>query len=235
MRATIHQPDFMPWFGFFNKVAKSDILVVLDHVCNNPRNANLWTRRVKMLINGEPRWVSLPLNKDVKDGKIGIPLNEMTINIDEKIRINKTLKTIKMAYSSSPYYDLYISLIIDFFNDEEPLIFKRNMDFISKVIRILSIDTKIIYSSSLNCESNKNDLLIEILKKIGADIYLCGQGSSGYQDDSKFFKNGIKVEYNKFTHPIYKQILSNQFFPGLSIVDSLFCMEYNAISKFLKS
>ena len=50
MKTTIHQPDFMPWYGFFNKLSKVDVWVVLDHVENNPRNSSFWGKRVQILI-----------------------------------------------------------------------------------------------------------------------------------------------------------------------------------------
>ena len=44
MIVAIHQPDFMPWMGFFDKILKADLWVILDHVENNPRNTGYWNR-----------------------------------------------------------------------------------------------------------------------------------------------------------------------------------------------
>jgi hypothetical protein len=42
----------MPWLGLFNKITNADELIILDHVTNNPKSAEFWCRRVKMLIGG---------------------------------------------------------------------------------------------------------------------------------------------------------------------------------------
>ena len=90
MIITIHQPDFMPWYGFFNKISKVDTWVVLDHVHNNPRKA-FWGRRVQILSNGKPLWLSIPLEKPPQEGQLGMPLNIMKINLQEKKNISKSL------------------------------------------------------------------------------------------------------------------------------------------------
>ena len=72
----------MPWFGFFNKIAKADDWILLDHVENNPRDTAFWPRRVPILVNGQPTWLSIPLFRPKEPGVIGMPIKDMTINID---------------------------------------------------------------------------------------------------------------------------------------------------------
>ena len=76
---TIHQPDFMPWLGLFNKINNADELIVLDHVINNPKSPELWSRRVKMLIGGKDHWMSVTLKKDEQN--TFIPINKMELKI----------------------------------------------------------------------------------------------------------------------------------------------------------
>src|ERR1019366_7398426 len=92
----IHQPDFMPWLGFFKKVSKSDVLVILDHTKNNPRDSAFWCRRVKVCINGKGHWLSVSLKKP-ENNQISIPINEMTISNTEK-ELNRLLNTISINY-----------------------------------------------------------------------------------------------------------------------------------------
>jgi hypothetical protein len=234
LKVTIHQPDFMPWFGFFNKIAKADIWILLDHVENNPRDANLWCRRVQILVNGQPTWLSIPLCRPTNHNVIGVPIRDMTINIKEQSKLlNKYRRTIHMAYTSAPYYSQHAHLVNDYFLNQDTSLINRNMDFIRGVMEILNINTRIITSSSLGVNSKSTQLLVDAIKKVGADTYLCGGGASGYQQDELFYDNEITLEYNRFEYPSYTQLRAIQFVPGLSIIDALFNVPNTEITRWL--
>ena len=201
MIVTIHQPDFLPWLGFFNKISNSDYWIVLDHVSNNPRDSSFWGRRVRILINGKPEWLSIPLNRPTTSGKIGIPINKMIINTNLNKQLKKLPMTLRMAYSKSPFFSDYFSFVESWFIDEDPNLMRRNMIFIKKIMKILDIKTKIIFSSNIVTNSKSTQLLVDLIKNVGGDVYRCGGGADGYQDDDLFIKNGITLKYNNFPTP----------------------------------
>jgi hypothetical protein len=213
---TIHQPDFMPWLGFFAKINRADTFVVLDHVVNR-YNEQSWFRRVKLANRTSCYWFSISVEKPKISSHI--PINQMRVN--RKIDYKKSLKSIQQTYSKAPYYHTIYPLIEKWFNSNETLLSKKNMIFIIDIMDILEIDTKVVYSSELNCKEKSNELLIEILKLEGADIYLCGDGADAYQKDELFIAEGIKVEYNNFKIEEYNQINTKKFQARLSIIDSL--------------
>ena len=221
MIATIHQPDFMPWLGFFNKINKADTWVILDHVTNNPRDAAFWGRRVKILVNSQEHWLSLPLEKEKDSKNIGIPINDMKYNFKNQKAFITATKTIEYSYKKAPFFKEIFPIAEKFMVSDEQYLVKRNLQFIFDVMNILNIKTKIVYSSSLNCSEKSTKLLIEILKKINADSYLCGGGAKNYQDDELIQKNGIEIIHNNFIYPSYHQYNSKTFVPGLSILDVL--------------
>jgi hypothetical protein len=232
MRVTIHQPDFMPWLGFFKKISKVDHWIVLDHTIGNPRDAAFWGRRVKILINGEGKWLSLPLVKP-PNGVIGIPIRDMAFSdLNPKVWVNG-LRTIQMAYASAPFFDRYFSVVEDFFKDPELNLMSRNLRFIKAVMSILEITPSISFSSDYGVESASTQLLVDLLGKCGAHTYVCGDGASGYQDDELFDRNGIRLEYNNFCHPEYRQLRTAEFVPGLSIIDALFMVGDEKIAKWM--
>ena len=233
MKITIHQPDFMPWYGFFNKIAKSDLWIVLDHVENNPRDSKFWGRRVQMLVNGSPKWISIPLIKP--KNRICIPINEMLINLNEDKNLNKLYQTIIQSYTKSPYFKKYKYLIDTYFTSKEDSLLKNNFKFIEDVLNILDINTKIVYSSDYNLKTHSNELLLDLLKLNNASIYLCGAGASSYQNDRLYEENNIKIEYNSFIHPEYEHNNTNDFFQGLSIIDMLFNCDIKYLKKIINS
>lgn len=220
MKVAIHQPDMMPWLGFFIKICKADLWVVLDHVENNPRDANFWGRRVKILVNGKPHWLSLPLKRP-KDGRIGIPIRNMYYNDALTSAYYDALKTIEYSYKRAIYFKEVFYIVRDFILSKNYNLVERNMDFILKIFKLLDINPLIIYSSELDCKEKSTALLLEILKKVGAKTYICGEGARAYQDDNLILNEGIKIIYNKFEHPVYNQVQSRSFYSGLSIIDIL--------------
>lgn len=220
MKITIHQPDLMPWLGFFAKINKADIWVVLDHTQNNPRDAAFWGRRVKMLLNGKPQWLSLPLEKP-DNNVVGVAISEMKFSQADPSIFPKALKTIESSYKKAPFFKEVFPLAELYFQQHEVFMAKRNMGFIKHVMDLLDINTDIVYSSDLQCEASSTALLVEIITKLKGTTYLCGDGANGYQEDELFAQADINLEYNNFQHPVYSQFNSTEFIPGLSIMDAL--------------
>lgn len=234
MIATIHQPDFLPWFGFFNKLAKADTWIVLDHVENNPRDAAFWGRRVRILVNGRPTWLSIPLNRPPARRGVGLPIREITINRSDPRVFEKCLKTVRQAYAHARHFEEHKHLIENYFESEEPMLVVRNMAFIQEVLALLGIKTRVVFSSQFGFTSSKTELLVELLRGVGASTYLCGEGAKGYQEDALFQEAGIRLVYNRYEHPVYKQVSKDQFVAGLSILDALFCVSLPELSTWVK-
>lgn len=213
----IHQPNFFPWIGYFDKIARSDVFVFLDHV-QLPKTGGGWSNRVKMLVAGEARWVTAPVRRAFH----GVaPINEIEW-VDEQPWRAKLLKTLSASYAKAPHYrDTMVWL--------EPLILRPegnlarfNMAVIRAVAdRIGLSHAYCVTSSSLGGQGQANELLIDLMRKVGGDCYLCGGGAAGYQNDEAFAAAGMKLCYQRFTHPVYAQIGQPDFVPGLSIVDAL--------------
>jgi len=227
---TIHQPDFMPWLGLFNKINNADELIILNHVNNNPKSAEFWCRRVKMLIGGKDHWMSVALKKD--EESTFIPINKMELSMDEKA-IRKFMQSIEVNYKRAPFFLEVFYLIENYFSIASNNLCEKNSWFIKEVMESLNIGTACIFSSELEPQFTSNEMLIDLLKKRQATIYLCGGGSAEYQKDELYLDNGIQVKYNSFSHPEYKQFNSPEFIKGLSIIDVLMNLGFEATSKLL--
>lgn len=216
---TIHQPDFLPWLGFFNKISKSNTFIVLDHVENNPRDSNFWGRRVKIISNKKPYWLAIPLMKH--QGIMGVPINQMEVNLSDKSFIKKKIKTINQNYLKTPYFEEIMPIINKYFTFESSKLITNNMKFIQTIFDLLKIQLKIVYSSTLNCEMNSTELLVELVKKVNGTKYIAGMGAKDYQNDKLFIENSIKTRYNEFIPIEYKQVNTESFIAGLSVIDAL--------------
>ncbi|MBL7917986.1 MAG: WbqC family protein, partial [Bacteroidia bacterium] len=229
---TIHQPDFMPWLGLFNKINNADEFIILDHVTNNPKSPEFWCRRVKMLIGGKEHWMSITLKKDKLN--TFIPINCMELDMDEKT-VKKFIQSVELNYKRAPYFNDVFYLVENYFSLNGNNLSKKNSWFISEVMKKLNINTPYLYSSDLNPQFTSNEMLIDLLKKRNATVYLCGNGAGSYQKDELYLNEGIKVKYNQFTHPEYSQFNSTSFTKGLSIIDALMNLGFKGTAHFFDS
>lgn len=216
IKVTIHQPNFMPWLGYFDKINKSDIFVVLDHVEMDVKNSK-WLKRVKMVINNKVDWVSIPLLKP-EQGHMQSIMN-IRVDINNKDFLKKKNQILNQ-YSKCPFYFEIEPMINNFFKDEKKLISEKNIEFIISIINLLKINTKIIKSSNLNITSKKNQMNIDIVKKMGGNTYVSGMGAA-YQINDEFVKQGLQLEYSNFDPSScrYNHLGLNSFVDGLSIID----------------
>jgi len=209
----IHQPNFLPWIGFFYKILKSDVFVFLDNV---QFSKNSYQNRVKIKSSQGAIWLTVPVLH-----KFGQLTKEVKINNREQWR-EKHLKTLELNYKKASFFKPVFELLQEiYFKEEWELLVNFNIESIFSISKFLGIETEMIRASSLNVSGKSTDLLINIAEELNASIYLSGKGGANYQDEEKFRANGIELKYSDFTHPVYPQ-LWGEFIEGLSIIDLLF-------------
>jgi len=210
MIVAIHQPNYIPWLGYFDKILKSDVFVFLDHV---EFSKNGFINRNKVVVNNNSTWLTMPVSKKYHKSSIKDILIE-----DERWR-QKHFKTLQQAYSSFPGSKIYLEKYRQIINSSANLC-EINISLIVWCCSILGIDTKFVRSSDFKISGQaKTDLLVEINQMCGASTYLSGQGAACYLEQSQFGE--IEVKWQEFTHPRYKQ-KTKEFIPNLSVLDFIF-------------
>ena len=210
MIVTIHQPEHLPYFGFLDKVNKSDIFVILDDVKFKKNN---FQNRNQILTNNGPKWIGIPVEmKNISNKCINARCVKNNWKVDY---LNKIVET----YKKHPYFEDNIDWINEVRSLKSDKLIDYNTKIIEKLFEMLKIETKIIYSSSLQINTAKTQRLFDICSKLNATDYLGGQGSIDYLD-KKVFSN-INVLKHEFVHPVYKQYNSTKFIPYMSSLDFL--------------
>jgi hypothetical protein len=214
----IHQPNFFPWLGYFNKIATVDAFIFLDHV-QFSKTAGTWSNRVKLLLNKNPSWITAPIDRNFTGVK---NINEMYFQRNNQWRV-KLMKTLELNYKKSPFFQEIITAIEPIILNEEESISKYNIIAVKFIANKLGIASDKFYlSSQLSHEGHSNEMLVSITQSIKGSIYMCGGGADSYQDEEIFKKNHIALKRQDFQHPQYVQFNSDTFIPGLSILDTLF-------------
>lgn len=217
MIISIHQPNFLPWLGYFHKIVSSDIFVLFDDV-QFPRSKSYGKRAIIKTQDGEmPITVPVLSKGDLKK------YNEVQI-LKSNWR-KKTLRTIQFAYQKAPFFQKYASEFSEVYLEENESLCDYNCELIRFILRQMDVQTKLILSSELckNTEVKGEEKILFILKSLGATAYISGTGSGSrrYINEEHFRKENIELVWQVFKHPIYPQV-HGEFIPNLSIIDLLF-------------
>ena len=211
---TAHQPAYLPWLGLIHKIAISDAYVYLDNV---QFEKNSFTNRNKIKTANGPIWLTVPIflknhiKKTIKDIKI-----DNTKNWRES-----HLKSIYLNYKKASYFNKYADFFEDVYKKEWDSLSDLNDYMLQWFLKELGIKVKYYKASELNLQSHKSELVLEMCKKLEANLYVFGQLGRDYAKKEDFAKEGIKTYFQDFKHPEYPQ-LWGEFTPCLSIIDLLF-------------
>jgi len=206
----IHQPEHHPWLGFFKKMSQTDIFVFFDDV---QYNSSGFQNRNYIKTNTGKTLLSVPVLS-----KFDSKINEIKID-KTKNWFKKHKKSIMTNYSKTDFFEEYKNKIEEIYETEYEYLIELNTKVIKFFLNELKIKTKIIFSSSLNLDSNSPKKILEICKKFNADKYISGvHWGLENLNLKEFSDNQIKIEFQKFLHPIYKQCHS-PFIPNLSTLD----------------
>lgn len=215
MIAAIHQPNYLPWLGYFYKMAGCDIFVHLDNV-QYTKNGFINRNRIKTPAGSQ--WLTVDV---LTKGYVEQKIKDVRIN-NVKAWTGNHWKSLYLNYSKAPYFDTFKRELEPIYRQpwENLSLLNRSMnELLAKLLGIKSIE--FIEASGLKVTGKGTELLINICKKIGAGTYLSGSGGAKYMDVELFQAAGIKVVYTDFHHPVYRQQWG-EFIPGMSIVDLLF-------------
>lgn len=222
MIVSIHQSQYLPWPAYFKKLAISDLFVILDSVQfqkNGIQNRN------KLRNKEGDYWLTVPVISSMQD-----LIKEKKIAND--LWKKKHLKTIQMSYSKAPFWKEYESDIVNFFKSDTVYLDIYNKKFISFIINLLGINTKIVFSSSLKSKGSSSDLILSICKEVNAKKYICGYGAENYLDFKEFATDNVEIGFLHSKNPIYKQF-HGDFIPDLSILDMLMNVDRDNIKEYL--
>ena len=207
----IHQPNFFPWLGYFDKIARSDVFVFLDGV-SYPKNS--WVNRVRLNIQREARWTTCPVRRATMQG----PIANVVID-DGKHWREKLLKTLDANYRRAVHFDQAMLVLEPLIRSAEPQLANFNITTIMAISAVLGIKTKFVRQTELDHAGTANDLLVSLVRAVGGTCYLVGGGADGYHDDATFSAAGLKVCEQSFEQTPYGS--PDRFLPGLSIIDYL--------------
>ncbi|MEO8389152.1 WbqC family protein [Polaromonas sp.] len=212
----IHQPDFMPYLGFFHRFLEADLFVVLDHVQFVNGTSRSWTHRDKIKTPQGEKWLTLSVKKAPRD----TPINRVELS-DTVDWAGENLDLLARNYRKAPFYEDIMPQVEALYKAPAHLLGEFNLRSIEMLMDMLDVRIPLVLSSTLEPVGHKNQLLVDLLGKVGATRYLSGTGARDYMEPPLFEAAGITVVWQDFAHPIYPQQFEG-FTPYLSALDALF-------------
>ena len=237
MKLGIMQPFFFPYIGYFQAINAVDKYILYDRL-NFIKDR--WMNRNRILVvNGQPKFFTIPLANKSSYNKIYQIELEDTDYWREKL-----CRNIMLNYKKSPYFEEIYPIIKKIIFYKTNFLNELNNFCIVELCSYLEIKT-IIETNTTQYEKieekldqYENDLeqgypqydltlmqkkvirVFEICKQENAETFVNAIGGTALYDKKEFKKNGIDVTFVQTNSYTYKQ-RSDNFFPGLSIIDVL--------------
>lgn len=211
MIIAIHQPQFMPWLGYFDKMDQVDAFVLLDNV---QYKKNEFQNRNRIKTPQGPQWLTVPVSY-----QFPALINEVTVRTGDPWR-RKHVQTLVANYAKAPYWTDYAESLQTLYADELASLAAINRASVAWLQRELGIETPLVVASEMDLSEEPTQRLLDICKALGASRYLAGVDGRKYMELNRFKEAGIEVVFQDFEHPNYAQ-LHGEFTSHLSALDLL--------------
>lgn len=230
MIVTIHQPHYLPWLGYLHRMAQADLFVLLDHVQFERGHAATYQNRTRIRMYNktqtgescEARWLTVPVVQRAHTERI------LDKEIDNRgrgarWRGSSHYALLRHAYREAPHVKLQAHALKKIFDAPWTRLVDLAFASLEFLREAFDIRTPIVRSSALGVSGAKSELIVNICRAVGADVFLGGLGGTrSYLDAAAFERAGIGVQWQEFRHPVYRQCGPAPFMPGLSSLDMLF-------------
>lgn len=212
MRLAAHQPQYMPWLGYFDKMARADRFVLLDTV---QYKKNEWQNRNRIRTAPGWQWITVPVRY-----RFPMRIREVPIDSASPWR-RKQCEALRQSYARAPYRDAILPVLDALLERPIEDLATLNAESVRLLARLLEVRTPVVLASTLEgIPDGADERLIALCRTLGCDTYLAGQGGHGYMDLSLWRRAGITVEFQDFHHPVYTQC-HDGFEACLSAIDLL--------------
>jgi len=212
MMLSIHQPQYLPWLGYIDKIERADIFIILDNV---QYKKNEWQNRNRIKAADGWQWITVPVLYNFPE-----KINEVRINNKVEWR-RKHRNAIETNYIKAPFFAEYFPYFKELYEKEWERLVDINIAFLKVITGFFGVDTRTLLASEIDTRDDPTGRLIDLCRTVGAATYLSGREGPNYMDMDAFKKAGIDLVVQDFKHPVYQQMYGG-FEPNLSCIDLLF-------------
>lgn len=208
------QSNYIPWKGYFDLIHDAELFIFYDDL---QYTKNDWRNRNKIKAAGGPEWITIPAGSDTNRLICEVELKDATWQ-------QKHWKTLLQNYRSCPHFEHYQGFFEDFYlGTRWPNLSEMNQCLIRHIAtEFLGIRTEFQDSRVFDLSGQKQDRLLELVRKVGTERYISGPAAKSYIEPGRFEEAGIELVWKDYSgYPEYPQRFP-PFEHGVSILDLLF-------------
>ena len=212
MRVAIHQPQYLPWLGYLDKLDAADVFIVLDTVQFSKHE---WQNRNRIRTKDGWQWLTVPIVDRFPERIDRVEINART---DWQ---RKHCQALRLHYGSAPHWAPLGPELTALLQEPWTRLRDLNLAVLNVLCRHLGITTPHRSSSSMETREERTERLIDLCRAVGGTVYLSGQRGPSLTDVRRFSQAGIQVQVQDYQHPEYPQRYA-PFVSHLAVVDLLF-------------
>lgn len=215
MVVAIHQPHFLPWLGYLNKVARADAFVLLDTV---QYRKNYFQNRARIATPAGEQWLTLPVS-----APFGARIRDVTI-ADGRWR-RRVTATLRQGYARAPHFDLHWPALAAAIEAPGESLADVDARLLAVLLEATGLAERPVHlaSSLPPAPEEPSERLAALCASIGGSVYLAGRSGHAYLSLEPFAARGIAVEFQALDveRTAFRRADGSRSV-GLSSVDALF-------------
>lgn len=218
MFVSMHQPDYLPWLGYFNKINVSDAFIYFDtafyshsgfHDSNKIKTSNGWA------------YLTIPMAHSEDQKR----LKDALLPLENTRWIHKHWKSMQLNYARAPHWREHAPFFEDLYThvDRFKTLADLNIAIIDYMCKAFGITTTLYRASTLgvDLELRSTEAILQVIKKVQATDFLAGPSGKKYLQRERFVEEGVNLLFQEYHEPEHPQLFP-PYIPGLSAVDLLF-------------
>lgn len=211
------QPAYLPWPGYFDRIRRSDLHIILDHVSMDENSRTKFANRNRIRTPQGWAWLTVPIRSKGLHGRLVI--RDIEISGDGSWRA-KHWGALRANYARAPYFTADREFFEGVYSREWSRLIELTSVTTGRMFEAFGIRTRVCLSSELGVEGAGHELILNLCKAVGATRYLSGPFGREYLDAGAFEEAGIEVLVHSYATPTHAQCFPG-WEPNLSALDLL--------------
>jgi hypothetical protein len=213
MNIAIMQPTYLPWIGYFELMVQSRAFVFFDDVQFAKKS---WQHRNRIKGSSGEIMLSVPVLtsghrfQQIKDAELD----------SRQPWATKHLRSIEINYAKAPFAEQYLPALRQIYLQPWKKLSELNVALIDFLRQSFGIETRLCLASSFPCRAERNEHIIDLCRAVGGDVLYDASGAAEVIDAGMMEKAGIRVVFQQYQHPVYRQ-QHGPFLSHLSAIDLL--------------